>query len=93
MANARASEILGRKEARLIGQSLPSLFPSRDQRVVQQLLDEFRMAPVRDECQVVVSLNDLEVSLRFSSVVEEGACTAILVTLDVRRPEATVRRE
>jgi len=92
MANAQASEILGRKEARLIGESLPSLFPSREQRVVQQLLDELRTAPLRDECQVVVTLNDLEVSLRFSSVVEEGECTAVLVTLDARRPEATVRR-
>jgi PAS domain S-box-containing protein len=93
MANARASEILGRKEARLIAESLPSLFPSRDQRVVQQLLDELQTAPPRDECQVVVSLNDLEVSLRFSSVVEEGECTAVLVTLDARRPEVVVRRE
>jgi len=93
MANARASEILGRTEARLIAESLPSLFPSRDQPVVQQLLDELRTAPLREECQVVVTLNDLEVSLRFSSVVEEGECTALLVTLDARRPEAIVRRE
>lgn len=91
MANTRASEILGRKEARLIAESLPSLFPSRDRRVVQQLLDELGTAPLRDECQVVVSLNDLEVSLRFSLVVEEGECTAILVTLDARRPDAIVR--
>jgi CheY-like chemotaxis protein len=92
MANPRASEILGRKEARLIAESLPSLFPNRDQRVVQQLLDELRTAPLRDECQIVVSLNDLEVALRFSMVVEEGECAAMLVTLDARGPEAAVRR-
>ena len=92
MANARASEILGRKEARLIAESLPSLFPSPDQRVVQQLLDELRMKPQQAECQVVVSVNDLEVSLRFSPVVEEGECSAVIVTLDVRRPEAIGRR-
>ncbi len=92
MANARASEILGKKEARLIAESLPSLFPSPDQRVVQQLLDELRKTPQQAECQVVVSLNDLEVSLRFSSVVEEGECSAVIVTLDVKRPEAIGRR-
>ena len=88
MANARASEILGRKEARLIAESLPSLFPPPDQRVVQKLLDELRTAPLRDACQVVVSLNDQELSLRLSSVVEEGECTAVLVTIEAKRPEA-----
>lgn len=87
MANARASEILGRKEARLIGESLPSLFPPREQRAVEQLLDELQKAPPRGQCQVVASLNDVEVSLRFSSVVEEGKCTAVLVTLEPKRPE------
>lgn len=88
MANARAGEILGVKEARLIAGSLASLFPPRDQRIVQQLLDEFRTVPVRDKSQVVLSLNDQEVSLRFSSIVEEGRCTAVLVTLELKRPEA-----
>ena len=88
MANARASKILGRKEARLIGERLPSLFPSPDQRVIQELLDERRTAPRPGEDHVVVSLGDQEVSLRFFPVVEEGTCTAMLVTLEPKRLEA-----
>lgn len=70
MANARASEILGKKEARLIAETPPSFFPPRDQRVVQELLDEFRKTHLREECRVLVFLNDQEVSLRYSCVVE-----------------------
>ena len=92
MVNGPASEMLGKKEARLTGESLPSLFSPNDQRAIQQLLDELRTAPLRDERQIVVSLSNVEISLRFSCVVEEGESTATLVILDAIPSEGTVRK-
>ena len=93
MANARASEILGKKETRLTSETLSSLFPPQDQRVIQQLLDELRAEAQREEYQVAVSLDDLEVSLRFTRVVEGGECTGMLVILDAKRSEVSVRKQ
>jgi hypothetical protein len=45
-------------------------------------LDELRAAQLREECRVVISVNTLEVSLRFSCTEDEGQYTGILVTLE-----------
>jgi PAS domain S-box-containing protein len=82
MANPGACEILGKKENRLIAERLPLLLPAKDRQVVQEILTELKKARAREECRMPVSFGAKEVSVRFSSAVEEGACTGILVTLE-----------
>jgi PAS domain S-box-containing protein len=92
MANAGASEILGKKEIHLIAESLPSLFPARDRQVIQEMLNEVKKARLPEEFQMVVSVRSQELSLRFSSIVEEGECMGIVVTLEPRQLKATAAK-
>jgi PAS domain S-box-containing protein len=91
MANTGASEILGKKEIQLIAEDLPSLLPPRDGRVIQEILNDLKRSRVQEECRVLVTLRGQEVSLRFSSAVEEGECTGILVTLAPKHLETMTR--
>ncbi len=93
MANARASEILGRKEIHLIAEPLPAVLPPRSRRVIQQMLNEVRKASPPKESRTVIPIRGQEVSVGFSSTVEDGKCTAVLVTLKPREPEAGNRKE
>jgi PAS domain S-box-containing protein len=92
MANPGACDILGKKENRIIAESFASLFPPKDRRVVQDVLTELKKARVREECRVPVTFGSQEVSVRFSSAVEEGACTGILVILEPKHVGAISRR-
>jgi PAS domain S-box-containing protein len=84
MANAEGSEILGRSELRLIGEPLPSLCPARDRRQVQDILDELDKARLPEDRRTTLAFGGQQVSMRFSSTVEEGECTGILLTLERR---------
>lgn len=92
MANPGACEILGKKENRLIAESLPSLLPAKDRLVAHEILTELKKARTREESRMPVSFGGKEVSVRFSSAVEEGACTGILVTLEPIHVRAMSRR-
>lgn len=87
MANAGASDIFRKKEIQLIAEDLPSLFPSRDRRVIQEILSELKKAHAAEDSRVAVSLHGQDVSMRFTTAVEEGKCTGILVILEPIRRE------
>lgn len=91
MANVVASKILGKREQDLIAETLPSIFPPRDRRAIQNLLDELTRARLPEECRVVTNLQERELSLRLCSTVEDGKCVGIMATLEPRPPEVRSR--
>jgi PAS domain S-box-containing protein len=90
LANSAASELLGEKEARLIGTALPSLFQEQDRNAVQEILDRLTKARLPEVHQVVISLSNHKVSLRLASTVEDGECTGILCTMEATSSAAGV---
>ena len=89
MANPKAGEMLGKKEVHLIAEPLASLFPARDRRVIQDILNEVKKARLPEESRVVVSLGGEDLSLQLASAVEDGECTGILVRLEPKQSRAT----
>ncbi len=87
LANVVASKILGKKEQDMIGEILPSFFPPRDRRAIQDLLDELNRTRLPEECRVVAGLQERELSLRLCSTVEDGKCTGIIAIIEPRPPE------
>ena len=86
MANSAASKILGKKEQDLIGEKLPFLFPQRDRRAMQDLLDELKEAHSPEDCRVIASIEERELSLRLCSTVEDGKCNGIIATIEEKPP-------
>ncbi len=86
VANALAVEMAGRREYRLIGEVLPSLFPGRTRQRLVELLRELAQARLPEERRVSAPLGGREVTLRFFTTVDSGQCIGILVTLESRAP-------
>jgi hypothetical protein len=93
MANGQAGELLGEKEARLIGKALSSLCNARDRGAVQEILDRLSKTRLTEVQQVVVHLNNSEVELRLASTVEDGECAGILCTMGPAVAAARDRKE
>ncbi len=87
MANAAAANLLGKREARLIAQSFPSLFPARERRAIQEVLEELQRSRSGETVRVTVSLGGKTVSLGFSCAADERELTGILVTVDATPSE------
>ena len=86
MANPAAANLLGKREARLITQTFPSLFPARERRVIQEILEELQRSRSGETVRVSVSLGATQLSLGFSCAAEEGELTGILVTVEPTHP-------
>jgi len=92
LANGAASELLGDKEARLIGKALPSLCQAQDRNAVQEILERLAKARLPEVHQAVISLSNHKVSLRLASTVEDGECTGILCTMEANSSAAGVQK-
>jgi len=93
MVNGPASDLLGDKEARLIGKALPPLCHVRDREAVQDILDRLSKTRLPEVHRVVVHLSDYEVELRLASTVEAGECTGILCTMEPSSTAARTQKE
>jgi PAS domain S-box-containing protein len=79
LANPAASRLFDTKEARLIGEALPTLLAPRDRRPIQRTLSELRKARLPEDRQVGVTVGEVPVRLRIANLVEDGTCAGLLV--------------
>ena len=86
MANAAAANLLGKREVRLIALSFPSLFPAKERRVIQEIIEELQKSRSGETVRVKVSLGGTELSLGFACAADEGELTGILVTMESTHP-------
>ncbi len=84
MVNARTCEILGKKEGLLVGELFPSLFPLPHRSAVQEILADLARSSEPAHLWSALPLGGTEVPMRLAAIVEENACTGILVTLEVK---------
>ena len=82
MANPVASRLLGKKETRLIGESMAALTAASDREAIQETLSEIKKARLPADYRMEVAFGKRRLRLRLSGIVEDGACTGILVVLD-----------
>jgi PAS domain S-box-containing protein len=83
MANPAASRLLGKNEARLIGESVSALTAASDREAIQHTLGEVKKARLPEAYhQMEVTFGKRRLLLRLSGIVEDGACTGILVILE-----------
>jgi PAS domain S-box-containing protein len=92
MANVLACKFLEKKEQDLIGETLSAFFPPGDQRTAQDLLDQLKGAHLAEDCRMIATFQDRELSLRLCSTVEDGKCTGIIGTLEARSSKAKKTR-
>ncbi len=91
LANPAASRLFAQKEARLIGESLPTLVGPRDRAAVQRALNELTKARLPENRHVAVSLRESPVRLRIANLVEDGACTGLLAILEAQPSKAKAK--
>jgi len=83
-ATAGACEILGRREAHLVGELLVSFCPPRDRKVIEDLFSELVKARAPERCRAVVRFGDSEIPLQLCAVVEDGGCSGVLAIMESR---------
>lgn len=82
LANPAAVRLFGRKEAALIGETLPTLFVARERDALQRALGDLKRAPLPQDTRIELSIRGERVWLRLSSIMEEGACCGMLAILE-----------
>jgi two-component system, cell cycle sensor histidine kinase and response regulator CckA len=89
-ANSGACELLGRREARVVGEQFASYFSVRDRKAVQDLVGELLQSVHPEQCRAVLRLGQLDVPMQFCAVVNEKECTGILVVMESKgtKPKA-----
>jgi two-component system, cell cycle sensor histidine kinase and response regulator CckA len=92
LVNPAASRLFERKEARIIGEPLPALLAPRDRQPVQRMLGELKKARLPEDRHMEVTVGELPVRLRAANLVEDGACTGLLVILEANPPREKVPR-
>ena len=88
LANPAATRLFDRKEARLIGEALPTLLAPRDRQAMQRTLGELKKARLPEDRHVEVTVGELPVRLRVANLVEDGACVGVLAILEAKNPGA-----
>lgn len=82
-ANCGACELLGRREARVVGESLVSFCPVLDRKAVQDLLGELAQSVNPERCRATLRLGKLDVPVQLCAIIDEKKeCTGILVVLE-----------
>ncbi len=82
MANPAASRLLGKKEVRLIGESVAALTAASDREAIQHTLGEIKKIRLPEDYRMEATFGKRRLRLRLSGIVEDGACTGILVVLE-----------
>ena len=82
MANPGACEILGKREPQLIGEHFATLFPMPEQEGVQDLVTDLVRSEEPAQCHTAFRLADTVVAARLVPIVEDNACTGLLVILE-----------
>jgi PAS domain S-box-containing protein len=85
LINPAAIRLFGRKEMSVIGEPLPALLASRDRDVLQKALGELKRARLPQDIRIELSVRGERVRLRLSSIIEDGACSGMLVVVDSRK--------
>lgn len=85
-ANPWACQILGRKEQQLIGESLVSLCPKRDRKVVEELMAVLAKAAAPENVRTTVNLGEETIALRLSPIVIDDECTGFLAIFEPANP-------
>jgi PAS domain S-box-containing protein len=89
LANPAVVRLIGLREVRLIGESLPSFLAARDRQPMQQAFDELQKARLPEDRRLEVTLADVPVRLRITNIVEDGACAGILVIVETKAPSTS----
>lgn len=87
-ANSGACDLLGRREARIVGEALVSFCPARDRRAVQDLLSELYQSVHPERCRTVLRFGQLEVPVQLCAIINERECTGILVVMESKGTKA-----
>jgi two-component system, cell cycle sensor histidine kinase and response regulator CckA len=81
-ANPGACEILGRREARVVGEPFLSFCQARDRKAVQDLLSELAKSSRPERWRLVIRLGHLDVPVKLCAIVNEKECTGILLVME-----------
>jgi PAS domain S-box-containing protein len=82
MANPGACEILGKREAHLVGELFSSLFPTSQQSGAQTLLTDLVRSEEPAQCHTAFRLAGTVTAVRLIPIIEDNACTGLLVILE-----------
>ncbi len=86
LANPRACQLLERRETQLVGELFSALAPPPQQKKLQDLLADLVRSGQPAECQAIFHLGARAFPIRLAPIVEENACTALLVILEGESP-------
>ena len=81
-ANPGACELLGSREARIVGEKLTSFCPARDRKAVQDLLSELLQSVHPERCRAVFRLGNLDVPVQLCTIGDEKESAGILVVME-----------
>ncbi len=81
-ANPGACEILGKKEAELLGQGFATLAPALERGGAQDLVESLIASEEPAQHMTTLYLGDRMLSVRLAPIVEDHVCSGLLVLLD-----------
>lgn len=81
-ANPGACELLGRREARVVGEPFLAFCQARERKAVQDLLSELAESTRPERCRSVFRLGHLDVPVKLCAIVNEKGCTGILMIME-----------
>ena len=84
-ATPGACEILGKREARIIGEPFASFCASCDQRAVSDVIAELFTAESPERCRMTLQIDEAEISVLLCAQVEERECVGILVVMEMAK--------
>jgi CheY-like chemotaxis protein len=87
-ATIGACDLLGRREAQLVGELLGSFCPPRDCKVLEDLFAELGQARAPERCRAAVRFGDVEIPLQLCGIVENSECTGFLAVMESKGGEA-----
>lgn len=92
MGNSGACELLGRREARVVGEQFASFLPVRDRKAVQDLLYELLQSAHPERCRMVLRFGHEDVPVQLCAIVSEKECTGILVIMESKETKSKARK-
>jgi PAS domain S-box-containing protein len=82
LANPAATRLLGKKEVRLVGESVTALTAGSDRQAMQETLSKIKKARLPEDHRLDVAFGKRQLRVRLSGIVEDGACAGILMILE-----------
>ena len=85
-ATPGACEILGKREARIVGEPFVTFCSSRDGAAVSDVIAELVATEAAQRCRTTLLIQDTECSVLFCAQLEERQCVGILVVMEILKP-------